>query len=200
MLGLAPEINRRYAKIYRYLQGDDPNSKTDLPTVDLVLRLLCRNDVEWRAARVHITTASPLLQHNLLKLLASPNDTLLNYPMKLADSLVDYLLSEQPTMQALDFLLSKFIAAPVPVLASRSVSTNWADLILPEPLHHTLQHLSQQVQQTRDLNLIEPSNRDRPGTLVLMAGAAGTGKTTAAEAIAHSLNSLLWEVDLSRID
>jgi hypothetical protein len=200
LLGLAPEINRRYAKIYRYLQGDDPNSKTDLPTVDLVLRLLCRNDVEWRAARVHLTTASPLLQHNLLKLLACPNDTLLNYPVKLADPLVDYLLSEQPTMQALDFLLSKFIAAPVPVLASRSVSTNWANLILPEPLHHRLQRLSQQVQYTRDLNLIEPGNGDRPGTLVLMVGAAGTGKTMAAEAIAHALDVPLWEVDLSRIN
>ncbi|MBD2057647.1 ATP-binding protein [Oculatella sp. FACHB-28] len=201
LLGLAPEINRRYAKIYRYLQGDDIASKTDLPTVDLVLRLLCRNDVEWRAARIHLTTASPLLQHNLLKLLAAPNDTVLNYPVKLADPLVDYLLAEQPTTQALDCLLSQFIAPPLPaLLSSREVNTTWTDLILPEPLHNTLQLLGQQVQYARNSNLIKPADRDRTGTLALLVGATGTGKTTAAEAIAHSLDLPLWEVDLSRID
>lgn len=201
LLGLAPEINRRYAKIYRYLQGDDLASKTDLPTVDLVLRLLCRNDVEWRTARIHLTTASPLLQHNLLKLLAAPNDTLLNYPVKLADPLVDYLLAEQPTSQALDGLLNQFIAPPLPALLSkRTVNTSWTNLILPEPLHSTLQLLSQQTQYAKNSTLTKPAERDRPGTLALLVGATGTGKTTAAEAIAHSLDSPLWEVDLSRID
>lgn len=201
LLGLAPEINRRYAKIYRYLQGDDLASKTDLPTVDLVLRLLCRNDVEWRTARIHLTTASLLLQHNLLKLLAAPNDTLLNYPLKLADPLVDYLLAEQPTSQALDILLSQFVASPPPTLLSqRTVHTSWTNLILPEPLHTTLQLLSQQTQCAKHSTLIKPTDRDRPGILALLVGATGTGKTTASEAIAHSLNSPLWEVDLSRID
>jgi hypothetical protein len=137
----------------------------------------------------------------LLKLLAAPNDTLLNYPVKLADPLVDYLLAEQPTSQSLDVLLSQFIAPPLPALLSRrTVHTSWTNLILPEPLHTTLQLLSQQTQCTKYSTLIKPADRDRPGTLALLVGATGTGKTTAAEAIAHSLDSPLWEVDLSRID
>jgi hypothetical protein len=87
LMSLAPEMNRRYARLYRYLQGEDAACKTDLPTVDLVLRLLCRNDAEWRAARTRLTTASPLLRHDLLHISGSA-DTFLNRPLQLTEPLI----------------------------------------------------------------------------------------------------------------
>jgi hypothetical protein len=50
LMALAPEISRRYGRIYNYLQ--DTEQAGGLPTFDLILRLLCRNDVEWRSARL----------------------------------------------------------------------------------------------------------------------------------------------------
>jgi len=56
LMALAPEINRRYGRLYHYLQtGQDKATASDLPTVDLVLRLLCRNDLERRRARAKLT-------------------------------------------------------------------------------------------------------------------------------------------------
>jgi hypothetical protein len=104
LICLAPEINRRYARIYQYLQNDE-GLKTDLPTVDLVLRLLCRNDREWRAARQQLTPQSSLIQHNLLMLVTHPTHTFLTASLRLSNSLVEYLLTERPTPEHLDLLL-----------------------------------------------------------------------------------------------
>ena len=106
LMGLAPEVNRRYARLYRYLQSQDEQPVTDLPTVELVLRLLCRNDQEWRRARSQLTPDSPLIRHNLLLLLYQPHQPFLNANIRLADELVDYLLSEKPDVNDLDQLLT----------------------------------------------------------------------------------------------
>jgi hypothetical protein len=105
LIGLAPEVNRRYARLYRYLQGQDDEWTTDLPTVELVLRLLCRNDNEWRTARQQLAQKSPLLKQGLVTLLQQPYDTLLNSSIKLSEPLVRYLLAEKPTLPDLDYLL-----------------------------------------------------------------------------------------------
>ncbi|MDX2215723.1 MAG: AAA family ATPase [Oculatellaceae cyanobacterium bins.114] len=192
LMSLAPEINRRYARIYRFLQGEEISVKTDLPTVDLVLRLLCRSDKEWRIARNRLMFDSPLVHHNLLKILPRHEDTLLNYPLKLNDSLVDYLLAEQPPTEALDDLLCLAPSAS----SSRSFLTytdplvDWDDLILPTPLLQALQSLNQAVQ----------FEGDSLGVVCLFVGAAGSGKTTAAEAIAATLNTPLATVDLATVN
>ncbi|NJL22939.1 MAG: hypothetical protein HC895_22345 [Leptolyngbyaceae cyanobacterium SM1_3_5] len=74
LLAIAPEINRRYARLYRFLQDDSPAS--DLPTVDLALRLLCRTDQDWREARSRLSQ-SLLRQYGLLRLLPADCETLL---------------------------------------------------------------------------------------------------------------------------
>lgn len=191
LMSLAPEINRRYARIYRFLQGEEMSVKTDLPTVDLVLRLLCRSDKEWRIARNRLMFDSPLVQHNLLKILPRHEDTLLNYPVKLNDSLVDYLLSEQPPTETLDSLLglsqptgsSGFLTYSEPTIA-------WEDLILPDAVLRSLQSFSQAVQ----------FEGDTLGVVTLLAGVEGSGKTTAAGAIASSLQAPLAMLDLSVVE
>lgn len=111
LMSLAPEVNRRYARLYRYLQGEE-HSKTDLPTVDLVLKLLCRNDQEWRNARMQLSADSVLVQQQLLTLVADSSETFLNASLKLSERLVDYLLAQAPTPQTLDSLLTPTPTAP----------------------------------------------------------------------------------------
>ncbi len=107
LISLAPEVNRRYARLYHYLQGQDDEFATDLPTVELVLRLLCRNDNEWRSARHQIAQQSSLIQQGLMTLLQQPYDTLLTASVKLSEPLVRYLLAESPVVGDLEALLAK---------------------------------------------------------------------------------------------
>lgn len=203
VMSLAPEVNRRYARIYRYLQGDESLTKTDLPTVDLVLRLLCRNDQEWRSGRQRLMSSSPLVQHNLLKILPRQEDTLLNYPIKLNDSLVDFLLAEQPSTERLDLLLQPSLPqTPTPSpITYITPCVEWSQLVLPDSLLASLQWLSQamqwqiQVDEQWGFGMVG----QRKGQVALLVGMAGTGKTMAAKAIATSLNTSLAMLDLAVI-
>lgn len=111
LMTLAPEVNRRYARLYRYLQSQDENPVTDLPTVELVLRLLCRNDAEWRRARTAFHPDAPLMRHGLLMSLNDSHDPFLNATLRLSDDFVDCLLSETPDPSLMDALL----APPAPL-------------------------------------------------------------------------------------
>jgi energy-coupling factor transporter ATP-binding protein EcfA2 len=218
LMSLAPEINRRYARLYRYLQGDDAPVKTDLPTLDLVLRLLCRNDEEWRSARHRLVTASPLMQYQLLRLHPTV-DSLLNCPLKLVAPLVNYLLAAQPSLENLEQLLRlptvtavpsfpsfptqpiEFLPSPVP---SQTSSLDWSRLVLPDALIKTLQGLVQRQQNYAKAEthwgLSSIQIGARPGTIVLFTGTTGTGKGTAATVIAQALGEPLYRIDLATIN
>lgn len=227
LMSLAPEVNRRYAHLYRYLQGEESPVKTDLPTLDLVLRLLCKNDQEWRLARNHLTGHSRLIRYKLLNFLPSSENTLLNCPLKLSTSLVNYLLADQPTSQALDDLLSgtsaskpttstpaetattvspliRKVPRSAPVLLSRTtVAKDWTDLVLPAAPLNALKGLAQRIIGcTEAEQLWEVSLEDlvQPGLLALLVGAKGTGKRLAAIALASELQAPLLYVDLATID
>jgi hypothetical protein len=202
LMSLAPEVNRRYARLYRYLQDSEIGNKTDLPTLDLVLRLLCRNDAEWRSARQRLTSDSPLLAHKLLHWL-SGDDTLLNRPLRLADPLVNYLLAEQPTAQTLDsLLLTAVTPRHMTWLQPTIATTDWSDLVLPPPqlaaLHYWVQQIQGQKHTQTHWGL--PSTAAPPGRVALLTGVAGTGKTMAAQAIAQALQAPLVQVDLAQVD
>ena len=53
---LAPELDRKYEKLYAYLQDDVTRKK---PSVDLVLKLLCETMPEKLAARLAFDRALP---------------------------------------------------------------------------------------------------------------------------------------------
>lgn len=209
LMSLAAEVNRRYARLYRYLQGEDAAVKTDLPTLDLALRLLCRDDAEWYAARNHLLSASLLLRTSLVQLFPA-EETTLNRSLKLADPLINYLLADQPTDADLEALLNPpmdgvstaLVRVIRPVFLQRSiVPVEWSDLVLPNALITGLQYLEQQItgqfKAAEDWGLeIEEAS----GSLVLLAGNAGTGKTMAAAAVAHHLETPLFTVDLATID
>lgn len=89
---LAPELDRRYEKLYGYLQ-DDVTRKN--PSVDLILGLLCGTREEKLLARVAFEPSAPLLKYRLIEMSGSAPDgsvPLLGRTLKLDDRLVNFLL------------------------------------------------------------------------------------------------------------
>jgi ATPase family associated with various cellular activities (AAA) len=197
LMAIAPEVHRRYAQLYEYLQGKD-GDRAILPSIDLALRLFCRKDDEWKAARSSLTHSSPLIQHRLVELVFCQEAPLLNRLIKLSDSLVNFLLCDRPNLADLDQLLnSKKIHLPSPTFNSHpSTPHPFSDLILPDSLIETLQHFCTQMQFCSQVKAWE---FEAMGILALMVGAKGTGKTIAAQTIAQTLQTPLMSVNLLEI-
>lgn len=200
LLTLAPEVNRRYARFYRYLQSDQRPVDSDLPTVDLVLRLLCRNDQEWRKARAQMAGASPLWASGLLQRVQLSEETLLNQRLKLSPACVNYLLAEQPPLEG---PMPQQITVPTAVtdpvwMRVDSVKTTWTEVVLPESVQAILQPLKQVFERPASTAVLDGAPL-QPGKTVLLVGPAGTGKTTAARAIAQESQVSLHWLDLAQV-
>lgn len=208
LMALAPEVNRRYAKLYNCLQETEPSG--GLPTVDLILRILCRNDAEWRSARHCLTSDSPLVKQGLIELLNAQTQPLLSRPVRLVDPLVNYLLAEQTSLATLEQQLretGRSIAATPKQwhpIAAAPVDP-WANLVLPQPLLTALKQVCDRSQFALEVDTLwgfqrsetDLSTSGMPGSVVLLVGASGTGKTTAACAIAQTLHTPLVYADLA---
>jgi len=221
LMSLAPEVNRRYAQLYRYLQGEE-DSKGDLPTLDLALRLLCKNDQEWRHARQSLVGQSRLLRHNLVQLLSASTESLLNAPLKLAEPLVNYLLAEQPTVQALEELLTAYgvtlNSGPQVRVLSRNSTLQWLQYkplptvptnlptlaaSLPKATQATLQGMKQRIQgYQKAIQHWQLSAKTLlpPGLLALLVGDNDADKVIAATMLAVGLQKPLLQVDLAQLD
>lgn len=206
LMAVAPEVNRRYGRLYHYLQtGEDSAASSDLPTVDLALRLLCRNDLERRKARAQLTASESLIDRQILRYVSVRPSTRLNSYLQLADDWVNYLLSDQPDQHVLfERLATKpVLALPAPTAATRAVQilqpeVSWDQLILPAPLLTQLQGLGQQA-SVGLLTRLAPAAATAKGQIALLVGTAGTGKQMAAAAIATSLRQPLGVLDLSKV-
>ncbi|MFK8185626.1 MAG: hypothetical protein AB8B99_19800 [Phormidesmis sp.] len=259
LLTLAPEINQRYGKLYHYLQtGEDTATisgatASDLPTLDLALRLLCRNDLERRRSRASLTAPGSLVEKRILHYIAPYSTTTrLNSYLQLNDDWVDYLLAEQPDQHVLFSKLATpsvtasppkqvatdkvernavaksaptasptaLLALPAPTPATRAVkitqpSVPWDKVILPTSLVAQLQTLAHQASTsilTRYANPLTASYTNvggipaqistpapMPGKVALLIGETGTGKTTAAGAMATSSRQPLCILDLRQV-
>jgi winged helix domain-containing protein len=92
LLCLAPELDRRYEKLFAYLHDDVTRKK---PSVDLLLSLLCRTKTEKLVARWAFEPRSPLLRYRLLQMTDNGPEgpaPLLSRQLKLDDRIVNYLL------------------------------------------------------------------------------------------------------------
>ena len=91
LLGFAPEIDRRYERVFAYLQ-DDVTRK--LPTVELALALFCADADERWAALQTLHSASALRRFNILRVISPPDGPapLLSRRLKLDDRIVHLLL------------------------------------------------------------------------------------------------------------
>lgn len=79
---------------------------------------------------------------------------------------------------------------------------SWDDMVLSADASAQLREIAQQVQQRHRVYVAwgyeHKLNRGR-GISVLFAGASGTGKTMAAEVLAHSLDLPLYRIDLAGV-
>src|SRR5205823_5150641 len=81
-------------------------------------------------------------------------------------------------------------------------ATDWSELVLPEQERGFLLDLVAQVRQRRkvyDEWGFAVKNRNGLGVTALFAGPSGTGKTMAAEILAHVLCLDLYRIDLSQV-
>lgn len=188
LMAIAPEINQRYAKLYQSLQAVGRNCGYELPTVDLALRLLCRNDQEWRAGRMQLSSDAPLLRQGILEFCYDAEETLLNYRLKLAPDWVNYLIADPPTLAQIRGLLRD---NPLPPPSSAIPSTRWQDLVLPAEL----------VAQVRSQSSVlrSENSKTQTGRILLLTGQSGSGKTAIAGAIANEHQQPLWQVDLATL-
>jgi AAA+ superfamily predicted ATPase len=92
LICLAPELDRKYEKLYAYLQDDITRKR---PSVDLMLNLLCQNHQERIDRRVVFDPRSPLPKYQLLQMAEIGPDgegSQLSRTLKLDDRIVNYLL------------------------------------------------------------------------------------------------------------
>ena len=92
LLAIAPEIHRRYGELCGYLAGS-----AGLPTVDLALRLFCRDDQAWRQGRSQLLSGALVTEGFLLPVMssASPAQSFLQQPLKLNPYLVSDLVGSR---------------------------------------------------------------------------------------------------------
>lgn len=213
LLSLAPEVNRRYSRLYRFLQSEDGKPSSDLPTVDLALRLLCKDDREWQTARARLFSESPLIRYQVLSLLTRPFEPSLSRGLRLSDPAIAYLLSEAPTAEHLEALLMSVQASRRPLpLVTETIPVDWSDLLLPAELLVALQAIAHpplppalsggaepsEINTARLADSVADPATDQP--VFVLAGPRGTGKTLAAQAIAHARQAPLQRLDLSSLD
>ena len=176
LLGLAPEVDLRYQKLYAYLQDDVTRKR---PSVDLALELFCNSWEERVRAREAFIQSSPLLNYKLILLHEDPIDRpspLLVRSLKLDDRITEFLLGSDH----LDTRLLK----PIPLVNLCETLQSLEDLVLPNEIKQALQQIiTLEVQQT--------------SWLCLLQGAKGTGKRTCAAAIASARKQTLLVIELS---
>jgi hypothetical protein len=100
LLAIAPEVHRRYGELCGYLTGQSIGQNSGqnsgqgaigLPTVDLALRLFCRDDQAWRLGRSQLLSGPLATEGLLVPFLLTPQ-SFLQQPLKLNPYWVSELL------------------------------------------------------------------------------------------------------------
>jgi len=92
LICLAPELDRKYEKLYGYLQDDVTRKR---PSMDLILNLLCSTRQEMITGRSYFSPQALLFMSRIIGVIEEPQNPqppLLSRPLKLDDRIVDFLL------------------------------------------------------------------------------------------------------------
>jgi SpoVK/Ycf46/Vps4 family AAA+-type ATPase len=178
LLCLAPEIDSNYSKVFAFIQDDVTKQQ---PSVDLALKLFCKELPERISARSIFSPNSTLLRNRLLHLseAADGQSTLMQRWLKLDDRVVAFLLG---TPQV-DGLLC-----------------DWVEFVIPadEPVQAVVPG---EVWE-RTVQMVEScfSGGEAPiRPLIHFYGRPGSGRRAIAERLSQRLGLPLMEADVSRM-
>ena len=102
LLALAPELDRRYERLYAYLQNHINRIR---PSIDLALNLLCPDAGSRIEQRIYFDPQASLIKYHLVHLIPEPNQidsTLLAHSIKLDDQITRFLLHQDDFDARLD--------------------------------------------------------------------------------------------------
>lgn len=176
LVGLAPELDLKYEKIYSYLQNDVTRKR---PGVDLVLNLLCPTIEAKLKARAYFFPAAPLVKNHLILLagkeengLPEGQQSLLSSPIKIDERIINFLLGFDeldPRIRDFSYLIKE--------------KKSFEALILPEDLKNRLK------------DSVNWHIRNEIPLRFLFKGPYGSGKKTTAEAACREVDTDLLIVD-----
>ncbi|HEX3048939.1 MAG TPA: AAA family ATPase [Bacillota bacterium] len=179
LICLAPEIDRKYEKLYAYLQDDITRKK---PSVDLIFSLLLKSTEEKIAARIVFEPQRPLLKfifQSLDNVTEEATPLILRF-LKLDDRIVNFLLE----INSIDRRLERIVQFVAPSNYSGS------ELIIPEELTQV-----RSVAQAASQMQIETGKR----IIFYFHGPYGAGKKQWAELIGRDFGLPMLLTDLQKI-
>jgi AAA+ superfamily predicted ATPase len=177
---LAAEIDRKYEKIYAYLQ-DDVTQKN--PTVDLLVSLLCETTKEKVAARAAFDSQAPLLKYRLLRVIDGSPDhgsTLISRSLKLDDRVVGFLLGSRDIDARLEHAASPIspLSEIEPGMVSEEARARLVDFFTVDT---------------------SAARHERQSVIFSFNGPYGAGKRSMARAVCSDLSLPLIAVDVSKM-
>lgn len=181
LLCLAVELDLKYGRLYAYMHN---NEFKKMPSVDLVLQLLCSSPEQRNRAMDFFTDASCLFRYNLLTFVRNehdPQDSFLSRGLKLDDHITRFLLESK----GIDKRLTPFAK-----LLSPQVSLN--NIIIPDKLRDRIKGL---------LNKLKDDFKNSPLYPLLPScfyfhGPPGNGQEETAGAMCRDLGLSFFVVDL----
>src|SRR5258706_7603003 len=179
LLCLAPEIDARYARVFAFLQDDLTRKQ---PSIELALRLFCKDIPEALSMRSIFTAGSPLFRNRLIDFAQPASDKQLplsQRSLRVDDRIAAFLLQ---TPQVDDCLV------------------NWVELIQPSNMNVRTAVPALLVERT--LRLVEScfSGKDsfhRP--LIHLYGRRGSGRRSLATLASHHVGLPLLGADLRKL-
>ena len=175
LLALAPQLDRKYEKLYAYLQ-DDVTRKA--PTVDLAMTLFLSTDEQRLDARSTFDPGGALLRFKLLQIPENESETtpLLSRQLKLDDRMVNFFLDNNRPETHLERALK-----------------------LSDPKDDFDSRTSRETEQKYVRAFIH-SNPALPENIIIHChGTCRSAKEAFAEAVAGDLNQRLLIADLAQM-
>jgi SpoVK/Ycf46/Vps4 family AAA+-type ATPase len=178
---LASELQRKYDKLYSYLQDDITRKK---PSIDLVLNLLCRTESERWKARSQFSDGAPLFRSEILHKGGDPQSPsgtsdLASF-LKLDQRIMNYLLGDNSISGRLSSLV-KFLP-PNQFTGGIPVNSD----IKEKTLNLTKRYFSKEEKNKKKM-------------IIYLHGPYGAGKKELAYSICRDLNCLLLYLDAESI-
>ncbi|UHA73455.1 ATP-binding protein [Paenibacillus sp. 481] len=181
MICLAPEVHRKYEKIYAYLQ-DDVTRKS--ASVDLILQL---TEGEWEEkfqARSYLSAGSTLQRFFFTSHTQVSGHTLLSKSLQLDEKIVAFMLGANK----LDDRLSPFCEMIYP-------SGQLSELLVDKQLQDKLKAFAGRMYESDS----HSDSKGQQGLLICISGAAGSGKLFHVKHFCQHFLHPLLVVDVRRM-